>query len=126
VKGSEAYNSEPTDDLGRVGDLLRSEKDSVLVHLPVSVELLETLGRESNRGGGGKVKLLGRDCKEEIVGKGRWRAREKGERRCQPQLRASLERTGRGWLELTLPESRKSRKVLKRDEKGRSGQLDNM
>jgi hypothetical protein len=71
VKGSEAYNSEPTDDLGRVGDLLRSEKDSVLVHLPVSVELLETLGRESNRGGGGKVKLLGRDCKEEIVGKGR-------------------------------------------------------
>ena len=55
--GVHADNTETTDDLGGVGNGLRTEEDLVIVVVPVLVEALEALGGEADRGGGSEVEL---------------------------------------------------------------------
>jgi hypothetical protein len=56
-RGVHADNTETLDDLGSVRDSLASEEDLVGIGVPVVVKTLETVGRETGRGGGSVVEL---------------------------------------------------------------------
>lgn len=55
--GVHTDTSNTTDDLGRVGHLLRTQEELARVALPVIVEPLESIGGEADGGGSGKVQV---------------------------------------------------------------------
>jgi len=62
-----ADNTETSDNLGRVGNNLGTKQKLVVVAVPVVVEALETIGREADGGGGGKLELARVKEVEEVV-----------------------------------------------------------
>lgn len=62
-----ANDTEAADDLGTVGDLLRSKQELGCVLVPVFVEALETIGGEADGGCGGEVEISGVEEVEEGV-----------------------------------------------------------
>jgi hypothetical protein len=58
-RGVHSNDTETSDDLGAVGDLLGAQEELVVVLLPVVVEALESVRGEADGGGGGELQLAG-------------------------------------------------------------------